>query len=104
MIVACIWEWKCRTCGYVKETIAEAAGPCPQCGGHMGRRYSVNTPGPNSFFRPHFNWSLGRWVTSPRDFNDGLKRKGEEMSERLGIEHNYVPHEHGDRIGVSEED
>jgi putative FmdB family regulatory protein len=98
------YEWKCRTCGFVKDTMLQAAGPCPQCGRQMKRVYSFMVPGPNAMpDRAHFNYSVGQYVTNQRDFEDKLKRKGEEMSNRLGIEHNYVAHEKGDRIGVTDE-
>jgi hypothetical protein len=38
-----------------------------------------------------------------QDFKDKLHRKGDAMSERLGIEHRYEPHDHADRVGVTDE-
>jgi hypothetical protein len=95
------YEWKCTNCGFVKD--GPWPEPCPQCQSYMRRKYRVYTPGPNCFFQPHWNRSVGRWVTSRADFVDALHRKGDEQSERLGLEHRYEPHDHGDRIGVTDD-
>lgn len=100
-----MYAWKCRRCGFVKDTLEQAAGPCPQCGDSLRRDYHFNTPGPNNFGdRAHFNWSLGQPVHNDRDFRTKLHRKSDEMAERLGIDCNYQPHEHGDRIGVTDDE
>ena len=95
------WDWKCVRCGFVKESRLQVA--CPQCGDRMQKKYAVMTPGPNCFFQAHWNRSVGQWVTSRQDFTDALHRKGDEQSERLGIEHRYETHDHGDKIGVTED-
>jgi hypothetical protein len=35
-------------------------------------------------------------VRGRRDFEDALKRKGDDLSERLGMEHRFAPIEAGD--------
>lgn len=42
-------------------------------------------------FQPHFNYSIGEYVTSRADFNDKLRAKSDAMSERLGFTTNYQP-------------
>lgn len=100
-----IYEWRCTRCGFIKETTRQYLSEnCPQCGDSLRRRFSFNAPAPNCFFQPHFNYSVGEYVTSRQDFADKLHRKGDAMSERLGIDHDYQPHDHGDRVGVTDDD
>lgn len=40
-------------------------------------------------FEPHYNYSVGRYVTSWSDFNEALKKQGHEQSERSGIHSEY---------------
>lgn len=40
-------------------------------------------------FEPHFNHSVGRYVTSWGDFNEALRRSGDVQSERTGIHSQY---------------
>ena len=95
------YDWKCVTCGFVRESPLPTA--CPQCGVPMRKKYSVHTPAPSTHFQPHFTRSLGQWVTSMADFRAKLSARSDAMSERLGIDHAYAPHDHSDRLGVTEE-
>lgn len=54
----------------------------------MARVFSFRAP---VAFQPHFNVSVGRFVSSERDFNESLKELSDKQSERTGIAHNYVP-------------
>jgi hypothetical protein len=38
---------------------------------------------------PHWNNAVGGYVRNLREFDDALKRKSDEMSERLGKEHRF---------------
>jgi hypothetical protein len=40
---------------------------------------------------PHWNNALGAYVRNRREFEDGLKRRSDEASERTGTEHRFVP-------------
>jgi hypothetical protein len=40
---------------------------------------------------PHWNNAIGAYVRNRAEFEDGLKRKSDEASERTGTEHRYVP-------------
>jgi hypothetical protein len=72
----------------------EHRDPCPHC----GQRALVRITRPGAVvlqFQPHFNESVGEYVSSPADFHDALKRKAEdnwtEMGEPSGYSPNYVP-------------
>jgi hypothetical protein len=52
---------------------------------------------------PHWNVALGAYVRNRREFEDGLKRKSDEASERLGIEHRFAAVDYADRPGVTED-
>lgn len=86
------FDWKCQTCGFVKE--APEPAPCPQCGDSLRKQFCFGIQPVARRFQPGFNMSLGEYVTSPQDFRDKLKKKGDQMSERLGTEHNYQPRDH----------
>ncbi len=53
----------------------------------------------------HFNQSVGKPISSMRQYRDELKRKSEIASETTGIEHRYVPVDMNDRaaLGVTNE-
>lgn len=40
---------------------------------------------------PYFNYSVGDYVKSNKDFEEKLRIGAEQQSERLGIEHRYAP-------------
>ena len=39
----------------------------------------------------HWNQAVGEYVSNRQEFHDALKRKSDEVSERLGIEHDFQP-------------
>jgi hypothetical protein len=83
-----IYAWICSNCGARYDHPHHPENPCPLCGGQLRRDWrhvAVRRP-----FEPHFNHSIGEHVRSHGEFTDALKRKGEEVSERLGIEHRFV--------------
>lgn len=81
----------------------QASSPCPQCGDTLRRKYSISTPAPNHYFQPHFNISIGQHVNSMADFKSKLSAKSDQMSERLGIDHNYQPVEPHSSLTVNED-
>jgi hypothetical protein len=40
--------------------------------------------------KEHFNRAAGEYVSNQRELDDAFKRKSEEASVRLGIDHEYV--------------
>ena len=105
-----IYEFQCRTCGRGRESQSRDILPCP-CGGLYKRVFHCNLA---STFQPHFNHSVGRYVRSQQDFNEGLKAASEEASRpRIDpatgritqVDHKFTPIEAGDTkaLGVTDE-
>ena len=94
-----IYEWKCPA-GHIVELPFASSDEPVLCNHHDAqlKRYfgSVQLPRNGGAFQPHFNHSVGKYVSSARDFTDQLKRAGDEQSERTGITHSYVPVMPGD--------
>lgn len=42
-------------------------------------------------FEPHYNWSVGAWVGTDREYRDQLKRAAERNSQATGLTHEYEP-------------
>ena len=95
-----IYEYLCRNCGRRKETQSRVPDVCV-CGNVYRRVYYCN---PMAAFQPHFNHSVGEYVTSKQDFMDVLKRKSDEAS-TTGVEHNYQYVDPADTraLGVTDE-
>ena len=51
---------------------------------------------PTCAFQPHYNWSVGEYVETDRDYRDALKRCSDEQSARTGIDADYQPRYPGD--------
>lgn len=88
-----VYEFSCG-CGQESSTHRSMSDnttdkTCPGCGEAMNRRFSC--PGVKLSMQPHYNWSLGRYVSSARDFEDGLKAASETATLRTGVEHRFVP-------------
>jgi hypothetical protein len=47
-------------------------------------------------FQPHFNHSVGQFVSTDREYRDALKRCAEDQSARTGIDADYQPRYPGD--------
>ena len=91
-----MYEFKCKNCRRTT-TLLENTAPrkCAYCD-HKSviRVYSFS---PKTSFQPHYNTALGRWVTSEKDFKDGLKSASDAASVRTGLDTNYVPVEWQDK-------
>lgn len=62
---------------------------CDRCGNdEIKRKYSVSVHRP---MHEHFNTSVGKPISSDRQFRDELKRKSEEHFLRTGIPADYQP-------------
>lgn len=89
-----IYQFKCNTCHVIWERfypISEYSDSdmrvCPECQQKLGRIYSfakVKT------FEPHYNSSLGKYVSTQRDMKNTLRNLEVEAAERLGYEPKYA--------------
>jgi putative FmdB family regulatory protein len=100
-----LYEYKCRSCGRIESTIVhrgDVLRDCDHCvGGRFTRLFSIAVQRP---MHEHFNPTVGQVVSSNRQFDDLLKQKSDEATERTGIEHRFVRHDPGDAkaIGVTD--
>lgn len=93
------YEYKCpvATCDYTttSETrtnrLQEA---CPRC--NYSPLHRVFGFAHKPAMQEHFNNTVGKPVSSMRQFNDELKRKSDEATKYTGMEHRYAPLEYGD--------
>jgi hypothetical protein len=51
---------------------------------------------PTTAFRPHFNYSVGRYVTTEHEFRETLRRRAEENTIATGTEHQYEMRDPGE--------
>lgn len=92
-----LYEFKCPSHGTVSTTTQYGVVPeCELCKNQMRRIYSFYV---EKAFVPHFNPSVGAFVSSQTDFNNRLAAMSEAETERTGIYHNYIPIEQGDAAG-----
>lgn len=89
------YTFTCQSCGYQAPHHLNdfcgigAPGPtCPLCHVRMVRRASFFYKKP---MVEHYNPTVGKHVSTQRQFNDELKRLSDEASAHTGITHNYVP-------------
>lgn len=89
-----LYEFKCRKCGLRSSTMEYGTEiSCPVCSIPKSRVYSFAI---KSSFVPHYNTSVGKFVSSQSEFNSELRRLSDQQTERTGITHNYVSRELGD--------
>lgn len=101
--------YRCRSCGAGREDYTPISVSPPEdfpcsCGRRQQRVF--HPPVVFKGFEPHFNASVGRYVSSEREFRAELSRASEAMSQRTGMDHNYVPLEGPDAreaAGVTDE-
>lgn len=86
------YEYICSTCRDVDELffhIGDDMRPhrldC-RCGGKKRRKFSFAI---TETFEPHFNHSVGAYVTSKNDMKEKLKNGADERYQRTGIPHSY---------------
>lgn len=115
------YRFECPACGYVDlyyhsfDDISEAYHECPHCEVEEGPcggepiRSTMERVYDFSFFRrsmpEHYNLSAGKFVRNEQHFKDELRRQSDEASERVGLEHNFVPVDPRDKeaLGVTDE-
>lgn len=99
-----VFEYKCDVCYQTLELpIRQEQFTCPDCStGTMKRSFSFAI---KSSFQAHFNPSLGRYVSSRQELDDGFKTISETASNATGIHHNFVAHDINDHqaFGLTDE-
>jgi len=94
------YQYKCNSCGSpttittsianYDATFADVSLTCDAC--MVGELKRVYSPFPFKLPMPdHYNVSAGQHVSGERELAEVFKRKSEEATERLGIEHNFKP-------------
>jgi len=64
----------------------------PSCFGCKVKTLHLRSPA----FAPHYNYTVGKYVSTDAEFRDELKRASEANSEQTGLYHNYEPRYPGD--------
>jgi len=96
-----VYEFRCPNCGAAvtrhwsihddtdRDLYNSGAVACTECShGHLRRRFTF---APAPVMHEHWNHSVGKPVSSMRQFKDDLARASERQSEVTGMEHRYVP-------------
>lgn len=68
------------------------------CGSPYKRVYSFQAVRP---MPEHFNLAAGRFVRTERELNDHYKRLSDEVSERVGIQHDFQPVSQSERQALN---
>lgn len=104
-----MYSYLCDRCGHenISSTRLPIGGklfqPCDNCG-HPHQTRAICRLNTTLSLPEHFNTSTGKYVTNRRDFADQLKYKSDEMSDRTGMDHNYVPVDPHDAKAVGVDD
>jgi putative FmdB family regulatory protein len=88
-----VYEYRCRECGLTEELNQRYEVIQCSCRGTMKRVFSFSI---GTAFQPHFNYTVGEYVSSSRAFDDALRRRADENSAATGMEHRYVRTDPGD--------
>lgn len=68
--------YTCKSCGASQiSNFAADNTTCLQCSGFAQRKWNVNLTPP---FTPHYNHSVGAYISSSREFDDALKHRSEQ--------------------------
>jgi hypothetical protein len=87
-----VYEFKCKECYATTDKLSRTSMECCSiCGGPLKRVFSCSIPSSRTRFEPHYNYTVGSYVSSWSDFSDKLKLQSEDNSQVTGIEHNYTP-------------
>ena len=92
------YDYKCDDCGNVervhdthdgalKAQLDQNATPCT-CGGTYHRQFGFSLA---PVMQEHYNYSVGKPISSMRQFRDELKKQGEAVEERTGIASTFEP-------------
>jgi hypothetical protein len=81
------YQYRCAGCGRLFASGERAdVTRCPDCSQSATRVFAFYT---SSSMREHWNTAVGQYVSNSQDMDRALKTKGEEMSVRTGIAHEY---------------
>lgn len=89
-----LYEFRCPDCPDVDYTAFRQGGPpdtpplCPTHDTALKRRFSFTT---TIMFQPFDDPQTGRYIESPRHHRQVLRELSEEMTQRTGMLHDYVP-------------
>lgn len=105
-----LYTFLCEQCGWRQAEYGTeinigdkyTGGTCDLCDGPLYRTVSFSYHKP---LQPHYNNSVGKYVSGQRDFRDELKRQSDTMSLKTGMTHNYQPIDlrEKDALGVTDE-
>lgn len=83
-----LYAYQCDSCGLHDSTTRSNSVPCPNCGLTSKRKWAFRRGG--ATFKPHFNYAVGQYVHTDREFREALKRGGDAAGTT------YTPHYPGD--------
>ena len=102
------YTYRCLQCGrerveYHTFEDSDVCVPCLHCLVYMRKVLGVNVI--HTSIEPHYNSSVGAYVTSMSDLSDRMKIASDAATERTGIPHDFRPVDPRDteKLGVTEE-
>lgn len=90
-----LYEYACRNCGHSEDRLQrDLSLQCPECDRPLYRQWGFAV---KEAFQPHFNYSVGQYVSTKAEFKDALKKGGDAHNTTYSmIEHGDLPRtEHG---------
>lgn len=89
------YEYRCPEHGVFTSDLRHNRTLCPvsRCSSMGKRVFSFRTTAPTRVFTPHFNYTVGEYVSSPQQFNDALKKINDRTGQNLTPfdVHDYTP-------------
>lgn len=81
------YQYRCNSCGrlFASGTRADITS-CPDCQGPSRRKFGFYVSGG---MKEHWNQAVGQYVSNQHEMSEALKRRGDEMSVRTGLHHEY---------------
>lgn len=91
-----LYAYRCRSCNHTRDSQSNTdIQPCG-CGGVSKRDYtSVQLRGTTAF-QPHFNYAVGKYVSTEHEFKSALRRSADANTIATGVEHKYEMVDPGD--------
>jgi putative FmdB family regulatory protein len=86
-----LYEYRCRTCGFVAHRTApsDTIGPCTMCPeGELRRVFGFQMA---PVMHAHYNRTTGTIISDNRQFARELREKGDKLTEQDGIPRRYEP-------------
>ena len=76
-----LYAYTCPTCGEFDTFHHGNHAPCPNCGERAKRRWAVNT---GIVVHEYWNYSLGKPISSNKQFDAEMRATADRLSERRG--------------------